>query len=98
VQTVEQARTGLEAQVYRIMLDIMPPADVAQVVHLRETLVPGAGIALEASGTITVAQAQTVAATGVDAISVGAVTHSAPAVDLSMVLTGSELCRQGAGA
>jgi nicotinate-nucleotide pyrophosphorylase (carboxylating) len=68
------------------MLDNMALPDVAQVVHLREALNSDADVVLEASGTITVEQARTVAATGVDVISVGALTHSAPAVDLSMLL------------
>jgi nicotinate-nucleotide pyrophosphorylase (carboxylating) len=42
---------------------------------------------LEASGGLTLDTAKAVAATGVDYISVGALTHSAPAVDLSLELT-----------
>jgi nicotinate-nucleotide pyrophosphorylase (carboxylating) len=86
VQTVGQAQEALRAQVPWIMLDNMALPDVAQVVHLRETLISEADVVLEASGTITVEQARTVAATGVDVISVGALTHSASAVDLSMLL------------
>jgi len=41
----------------------------------------------EASGGITLARVRDVAATGVDAISVGGLTHSAPAVDLSLEWT-----------
>jgi nicotinate-nucleotide pyrophosphorylase (carboxylating) len=91
VQTVAQARTALKHQVSWIMLDNMSPADVAQVVHMRATLGLDPGIVLEASGTITVDQARTVAATGIDVMPVAALTNSAPAVDLSMLLTGSEL-------
>jgi nicotinate-nucleotide pyrophosphorylase (carboxylating) len=90
VQTVAQARTALEARVSWIMLDNMSPSDIAQVVRLREALVPDAGVVLEASGTITVDRVRTVAATGVDVVSIGALTHSAPAVDLSMLLTSAE--------
>jgi nicotinate-nucleotide pyrophosphorylase (carboxylating) len=46
-----------------------------------------ADVILEASGTISVDQVRTVAETGVDVISAGALTHSAPALDLSMLLT-----------
>ena len=53
----------------------------------QEIVFPGADVILEASGTITVDKVRAVAATGVDVISVGALTHSAPAVDLSMLLT-----------
>ena len=41
---------------------------------------------LEASGGVTLANVPAIAATGVDVISVGALTHSAPALDLSLVL------------
>jgi nicotinate-nucleotide pyrophosphorylase (carboxylating) len=41
---------------------------------------------LEASGGITLANAAEIAATGVDFISVGALTHSAPALDVSLLL------------
>jgi nicotinate-nucleotide pyrophosphorylase (carboxylating) len=44
------------------------------------------GPELEASGGITLANAAEIAATGVDYLSVGALTHSAPALDLSMLL------------
>jgi len=53
----------------------------------QEIVFPGADVILEASGAITVDKVRAVAATGVDVISVGALTHSAPAVDLSMLLT-----------
>jgi nicotinate-nucleotide pyrophosphorylase (carboxylating) len=46
-----------------------------------------ADVILEASGTISVDQVRTVAETGVDVISAGSLTHSAPALDLSMLLT-----------
>ncbi len=46
-----------------------------------------ADVILEASGTISVDQVRTVAETGVDVISAGALTHSAPALHLSMLLT-----------
>jgi nicotinate-nucleotide pyrophosphorylase (carboxylating) len=46
----------------------------------------GARPALEASGGITLDNVAEVAATGVDFISIGALTHSAPALDLSMLL------------
>ena len=53
----------------------------------QEIAFPGADVILEASGAITVDKVRAVAATGVDVLSVGALTHSAPAVDLSMLLT-----------
>ena len=46
---------------------------------------PAGGVRLEASGGVTLANVAEIAATGVDLISVGALTHSAPALDLSML-------------
>jgi nicotinate-nucleotide pyrophosphorylase (carboxylating) len=90
VQTVAQAKEALRARVPWIMLDNMALPDVAQVVKLREARISDTDVVLEASGTITLEQARTVAATGVDVISVGALTHSAPALDLSMLLVTHE--------
>ena len=47
----------------------------------------GSPATLEASGGITLETVGAIAATGVDFISIGALTHSAPALDLSMLLT-----------
>jgi len=62
-----------------ILLDNMAPAMVKEA----RAIVP-ASILLEASGNITLANARTYAETGVDRIAIGAITHSAPALDLSM--------------
>jgi nicotinate-nucleotide pyrophosphorylase (carboxylating) len=47
-------------------------------------------VQLEASGGITLANIREVAGTGVDFISIGALTHSAPALDLSLEILGDE--------
>lgn len=62
-----------------ILLDNMRPADVA----CARAAVP-ASILLEASGNITLENARDYALAGVDRIAIGAITHSAPALDLSM--------------
>jgi nicotinate-nucleotide pyrophosphorylase (carboxylating) len=63
------------------MLDNMTPA------QMREAVGHVAGRAkLEASGGVTLAALKAIADTGVDFISVGALTHSAPALDLSLLL------------
>lgn len=62
-----------------ILLDNMSIADVA----LARGIVPDS-IVLEASGNISLANARAYAATGINRIAVGAITHSAPALDLSM--------------
>jgi nicotinate-nucleotide pyrophosphorylase (carboxylating) len=66
---------------FRILLDNMNPAQLREAVELV------AGRAeLEASGGFTLETIRDVAETGVDFISVGALTHSAPALDLSLLL------------
>jgi nicotinate-nucleotide pyrophosphorylase (carboxylating) len=77
--TLEQVRLAVEAGADIILLDNMPPA------RLREAAALVAGRAqLEASGGVTLNTVRAIAETGVDFISVGAVTHSARAVDLGL--------------
>ena len=68
-----------------ILLDNMTPEDMRKAVALRP-----AGVKLEASGGITLENIRAVAETGVDFISIGALTHSAPALDLSLEILGDE--------
>ena len=78
-ETVEQARRAAESGADMILLDNMPPA------MLREAVLAVHGRAkLEASGGITLETLRSVAETGVDYISVGALTHSAGALDISL--------------
>jgi nicotinate-nucleotide pyrophosphorylase (carboxylating) len=81
VEVVDLAGVGdaLEAGADIIMLDNMAPKDMRRAVEL----VDGRAL-LEASGGITLDSIRDVAATGVDLISVGALTHSAPALDISL--------------
>ena len=66
----------------RILLDNMSPDE------LRRAVARVNGRAeLEASGGVTLQTLREVASTGVDFVSVGALTHSAPALDLSLLLT-----------
>ena len=79
--TLEEVIGALDAGVPRLLLDNMTPDELRQAVELT------AGRAeLEASGGITLETIRAVAETGVDYISVGALTHSAPALDLSLLL------------
>ena len=72
---------ALEAGVPRILLDNMSPD------RLREAVALARGRAeLEASGGVTLESVRAIAETGVDFVSVGALTHSAPALDLSLIL------------
>ncbi len=81
---LDQVRTFLEMEgVDVILLDNMNPAEMREAVALGKKK----DIKFEASGGITLQNIRQVAATGVDYISVGALTHSARAVDLSLELT-----------
>ena len=79
VESVKQAREALSAGADIIMLDNMKLKDMRRVVDL----VHGRAL-LEASGGITLDNVRSVAEAGVDLISVGALTHSAKALDISM--------------
>jgi nicotinate-nucleotide pyrophosphorylase (carboxylating) len=76
-------RDALEAGADRLLLDNMGPQELRAAVAARDA--HGAG-ELEASGGIVLANAAEIAATGVDFISVGALTHSAPALDVSLLV------------
>ncbi len=79
VTTVDEARQALEAGAGELLLDNMPPEDMRRVVEMAR----GQAI-LEASGGINLENVRRVAETGVDYISVGAITHSAGALDMSL--------------
>ena len=81
VGTIEEAREAIEAGADIIMLDNMSPDEMRRVV----SLIPG-GIKTEASGGITLDNVHAVAETGVNVISVGALTHSVKALDISLEL------------
>jgi nicotinate-nucleotide pyrophosphorylase (carboxylating) len=74
-----QVREALAAGADMIMLDNMPIQTMQQAVQLA-----AGGVPLEASGNMTLDRVRAVAETGVDFISVGALTHSARAIDISM--------------
>ena len=79
VDTLDQLQQALAAGADVILLDNMPPA------QLRRAVATTAGRArLEASGGITTDTIREVAETGVDAISVGALTHSVRALDIAL--------------
>jgi nicotinate-nucleotide pyrophosphorylase (carboxylating) len=81
---LEQVRAFLEIEgVDVILLDNMNPAEMREAVALGKKK----GVKFEASGGVNLKNIRQIAATGVDYVSVGALTHSAPAVDLSLELT-----------
>ncbi|PBB40077.1 nicotinate-nucleotide diphosphorylase (carboxylating) [Mesorhizobium sp. WSM3866] len=79
VDTLDQLEMALQASVDAVLLDNMSLEDLAQAV----AMVGGRAIT-EASGRITRASAPAIAATGVDLISVGWLTHSAPILDIGL--------------
>lgn len=80
-ETLGQVREALAAQVDIIMFDNMAPATMRKAVAL-----VGHAAITEASGGVTLKNIRRIAETGVDCISIGALTHSAPAMDISMEL------------
>ena len=82
VETLDQVDEALEAGADILLLDNMSSGTMKSVVHEVGDLAM-----TEASGGITLERVQDVAATGVDLISVGALTHSAMPMDISLTLT-----------
>jgi len=83
VESTEELRNALDGDPEWVLLDNMPPEVMAECVSIN------AGRSkLEASGGITLANVEAAAASGVDAISLGCLTHSAPSVDLSLEIAG----------
>lgn len=80
-ENLAQVQECLDCGVEIIMLDNMALAQMAQAVAL-----VGQRAVLEASGGVTLETIRAIAETGIDIISVGALTHSAPACDISMRL------------
>ena len=81
VNTAQAALDAVEAGADIIMLDNMSPDEIRRVA----SLIPGQ-VKIEASGGITLANVQTAAETGVNLISIGALTHSSKALDMSLEL------------
>jgi nicotinate-nucleotide pyrophosphorylase (carboxylating) len=79
VDRIEQIEPALAAGAERLLLDNMPPPVLRQAVALVAGRVP-----LEASGGVNLQTIRAIAETGVDFISVGRITQSAPAVDIGL--------------
>ena len=81
--TLDQVREALAVGADRILLDNMSPAELGEAVALT-----GGRAELEASGGVTLTTVRGIAETGVDFVSIGALTHSARSLDVSLeVLT-----------
>ncbi len=82
VDSLDQFDRALEGEPDIILIDNLGPADLAEALRRRDTKAPR--VLLEASGGINLNTVRALAETGVDRISVGALTHSAPALDIGL--------------
>ncbi len=79
VESLREAQEAIEAGADALLIDNRTPPEISEIVAFA-----GGRSLLEASGNITLANVAEVARTGVDRISVGALTHSAPAVNIAL--------------
>ncbi len=86
VENLDLLEVALACRPDIVLLDNMSLDQLRQAVRRRNELAPG--IQLEASGGITLDNVHAVAETGVDRLSVGALTHSAPALDIALDYAG----------
>jgi nicotinate-nucleotide pyrophosphorylase (carboxylating) len=84
VQNEEELKEAIKAGAHVILLDNMTPKELQRCVAIGKNRV-----FMEASGGITLETVNAVAQTGVDAISVGALTHSHPSVDITFLIEGT---------
>jgi nicotinate-nucleotide pyrophosphorylase (carboxylating) len=82
VDTLEQLDAALAARADIVLLDNMTPDQLRAAILRRDQVSPATR--LEASGGVNLGTIREIAATGVDRISVGALTHSAPALDIGL--------------
>jgi nicotinate-nucleotide pyrophosphorylase (carboxylating) len=96
VRTVEELATLLDAHVDIVLLDNMDDATLARAIALARAKAPR--IKLEASGNMDLARIRRLKDFGLDFISVGALTHSVKALDISMNIQGvEEAAKESAG-
>src|SRR3954454_8571223 len=86
VRDPDEAAYALGMGVDRLLLDNMSPGSMKEAVALRDENAGVDGVSLEASGGVTLENVREIAETGVEFISIGALTHSAPTLDFSMLL------------
>jgi nicotinate-nucleotide pyrophosphorylase (carboxylating) len=87
VGSIDDLAEALDSGVEAILLDNMTPDVVAEAVRYVRSQPGGDGVLLEVSGRINLANVRSYAETGADLISVGALTHSAPAADISFKIS-----------
>lgn len=81
VDTLEQLAAALPASPDIVLLDNMDPTILREAVAMRDET--NASVLLEASGGVNLQTVRAIAETGVDRISIGALTHSAPTLDIA---------------
>jgi nicotinate-nucleotide pyrophosphorylase (carboxylating) len=82
VDSLDQLRIALGCRPDIILVDNLGPEALAEAVRLRDAMAPG--VEIEASGGVNLQTVGALARTGVDRISVGVLTHSAPALDIAL--------------
>lgn len=82
VTSEAELKEALDCDVNRLLLDNQTPESLKKLVDVARALRPA--VLLEASGNVTIDNVAALAASGVDFISIGALTHSAPSSDFSM--------------
>jgi nicotinate-nucleotide pyrophosphorylase (carboxylating) len=86
VRNLDETAYALGTGADQLLLDNMDPPTMRAAVELRDAHGGGGKPTLEASGNVNLQTVRAAAETGVDFISVGALTHSAPALDFSLLL------------
>lgn len=86
VENLKEFAESLAAKPDIILMDNMPPRQIRKAVKIAKKLRPDRRPQLEVSGNVRLDNVRTIAKTGVDRISIGALTHSSKAVDISMEL------------
>jgi nicotinate-nucleotide pyrophosphorylase (carboxylating) len=84
VDSLEQLAEALDAGARAVLLDNLSPEATARAVAMVRSRPGGTGIWIESSGGVTLHNVRDYALAGVDTVSVGALTHSAPSVDLGL--------------
>jgi nicotinate-nucleotide pyrophosphorylase (carboxylating) len=93
VTSLQELEEALNAGADAILLDNMSAEAMRKAVRRAR----GRKVLLEASGNVSLSNIRAIAETGVDLISVGALTHSAPAADLSLLIAPDSPGSQGMG-
>ncbi len=86
VRNLDETAYALGTGADQLLLDNMDPPTLRAAVELRDAHATGGKPTLEASGNVNLQTVREIAETGVDFISIGALTHSAPTLDFSMLL------------